>query len=54
MTDIYEELTLSILLQELLSGYFTSSYAIIDAYQRVTDLIPGYQYYPEPVEEESG
>ena len=53
MTEIYEELTLSILLQELLSGYFTSSYAIIDAYQRVTELIPGYQYYPEPVEEES-
>lgn len=52
MTDIYEDLTLSILLQELLSGYFTSSYAIIESYQRVTDLIPGYQFYPEPEEEE--
>ena len=52
MSDIYEELTLSILLQELLSGYFTSSYAIIESYQRVTDLIPGYQFYPEPEEDE--
>ena len=47
MTAIYEDLTLSLVLQELLSGYFTSSYAIIDAYNRVTDLIPGYAFYPE-------
>jgi multiple sugar transport system substrate-binding protein len=47
MTDIYEGLTLSLVLQELLSGYFTSSYAIIEAYNRVTDLIPGYAFYPQ-------
>ncbi|MFW6068088.1 MAG: ABC transporter substrate-binding protein [Chloroflexota bacterium] len=54
ITSVYEELTLSILLQELLSGYYDSDRAAIEGYKRLVDLIPNYQYYvdPEPTPED--
>ncbi len=55
MSEIYEGLLFSILQQEMLSGYFTSGQAVIEAYQRVVDLIPDYPFpidpLPTPVEE---
>ena len=50
---MFEKLTLSVTLQEMLSGYFKPEQTIIEAYQRVTDLIPNYQYYLE-IEETEG
>jgi multiple sugar transport system substrate-binding protein len=48
----YEKLTFSIVLQEMLSGYFNSEKTIFEAYKRVTDLIPNYAFplvpTPEP------
>jgi len=35
-------------LQEMLSGYFNAEQTIIELYQRITDLIPNYQYYIDP------
>lgn len=58
VTQLYENLTLSIILQEMLSGYFTPAQTIIEAYNRVTDLIPNYPYYQdleaEPTPENEG
>lgn len=48
VTEIHESLTLSILLQELLSGYFNSERAAIEGYKRLVDLIPGYAFYIDP------
>ena len=48
ITQLYESLTLSIVLQEMLSGYFNSSQTLQEMYNRVTGLIPNYQYYPDP------
>lgn len=45
ITNLYEELTFSIVLQEMLSGYFGTEQTIIEVYQRVIDLIPNYQYH---------
>lgn len=47
-TLLYEKLVLSPLLQEMLSGYFTSSQTIIEMHRAVTDLIPNYSF-PVPV-----
>lgn len=47
ITRIYEELLLAPLLQEMLSGYFTSSQTIIEMYKAVVDAIPDY---PFPIE----
>ena len=44
MTTLYEELTLSIVLQEMLSGYFSTDTSIIEAYNRIIDLIPNYAF----------
>ena len=44
VTTLYEELTLSIVLQEMLSGYFSSDQSIIEAYNRIVDLIPNYAF----------
>jgi len=41
---IYDDLTLSIVLQEMLSGYFNSAKTIFEAYNRVIDLIPDYSF----------
>lgn len=44
MTRIYEELLLAPLLQEMLSGYFTSSQTIVEMYKAVVDAIPDYAF----------
>lgn len=44
VTTLYEELTLSIVLQEMLSGYFSTDQSIIEAYNRVVELIPNYAF----------
>jgi multiple sugar transport system substrate-binding protein len=50
MTALYEKLIFSIVLQEMLSGYFSSSQAIVEAHKRVIALIPGYEHEVEPDE----
>ena len=45
---LYENLTLSVVLQEMLSGYFNTSKTIQEASDRVIELIPNYQYAVEP------
>jgi multiple sugar transport system substrate-binding protein len=48
LTELYEELTFSIVLQEMLSGYFNSSKTIIEAYNRIIERIPNYPYTIDP------
>lgn len=48
VTLLYEELTFSIVLQEMLSGYFNTDQTIVELYRRITDLIPNYEYYIDP------
>jgi len=48
ITTIYEDLTFSILLQELLSGYYDSARAAIEGYKRLVELIPDYEFYVDP------
>lgn len=52
VTDLYEDLILSPLLQEMLSGYFTSSQTIVEMYRTVVDLIPDYAF-PLEIQESS-
>jgi multiple sugar transport system substrate-binding protein len=53
ITDIYEEPLLSPLLQEMLSGYITSSQTVIEMFQTVVAEIPDYNFaipiVPSPV-----
>lgn len=44
---LYQELTLPVVLQEMLSGYFNSDQTLIEMYRRITDLIPNYEYYSD-------
>ena len=44
ITKLYEGKLFSILLQEMLSGYFNTSVAVIEGYKRVVALIPNYAY----------
>ena len=44
VTDLYRELALSIILQEMLSGYFDTDETIYEAYERVLELIPNYAF----------
>lgn len=48
MTDLYESLTFSIVLQEMLSGYFNTTKTLEEAYIRVIDFLPNYPYDQEP------
>lgn len=48
MAEVLEELIFPVVLQEMLSGYFPANQTIIELYDRVTELIPNYAYYPEP------
>ncbi len=47
-TAVRRQMLFPILLQEMLSGYFTSDQAVTEAYDRLVDLIPDYAYYNEP------
>ncbi len=53
--DLYSELTFSIVLQEMLSGYFSSDKTIFEAYNRVLDFLPDYSFpivpTPDPTAE---
>ena len=53
ITTLHQELVLPPLLQEMLSGYFTSSQTIIEMYSAIIDEIPFYQFPIEitPTEE---
>ena len=44
VTELYRELSLSVVLQEMLSGYFNTDKTIYQAYQRVLELIPDYAF----------
>ncbi len=44
ITELYEKLTLSVVLQEMLSGYFNPAKTIFEAYNRLLELMPNYQY----------
>lgn len=44
MAQLYEEVTLSIVLQEMLSGYFDTSQTLFEAYNRIVELIPAYSF----------
>lgn len=44
VTELYRELALSIVLQEMLSGYFDTDETIYEAYQGVLELIPNYAF----------
>ena len=44
LTSVYEELTFSIVLQEMLSGYFTPDKTVLEALNRVVEQIPGYSF----------
>ena len=48
ITTVYEDLTVAIVLQEMLSGYFPPAQTINEMYNQVTENIPNYQFYPEP------
>jgi multiple sugar transport system substrate-binding protein len=52
MTRLYDELTFSIVLQEMLSGYFNTETTLREAYRRVIDLIPNYTF-PVDIDEDS-
>ncbi|MFN2135022.1 MAG: ABC transporter substrate-binding protein [Candidatus Promineifilaceae bacterium] len=41
---LYDDMTFSIVLQEMLSGYFNSSKTLYEAYNRVIDHIPDYAF----------
>ena len=47
IASIYSKNIISIVLQEMLSGYFTSSQAIVAAWERVIEEIPGYRFDTE-------
>lgn len=55
MTALYEDLTLSIVLQEMLSGYFNVATSAREAFRRVVAQIPNYAFSaelpPEPTPE---
>lgn len=44
MGSLYEELILAPLLQDMLSGYFTSSQTIVEMYTTIVDSIVGYEF----------
>ena len=44
ITALYEDLTIAIVLQEMLSGYFDTSQTSFEAYNRIVELIPNYQF----------
>jgi multiple sugar transport system substrate-binding protein len=49
--ELYKKLTFSVVLQEMLSGYFNTEKTIQEAYNRVIDLIPNYAFLPTPTPE---
>lgn len=52
MTKLYEDFTISIVLQEMLSGYFDTQTTLREAYRRTVELIPNYAFPDRLAEEE--
>jgi multiple sugar transport system substrate-binding protein len=48
MSDLFESLTLSVVLQEMLSGYFNPNQTIFEAYVRLVEFIPNYAFEVVP------
>jgi multiple sugar transport system substrate-binding protein len=44
MGSLYVDFTFPTILQEMLSGYFTSNQTVIEIYRAVIDLIPNYSF----------
>jgi multiple sugar transport system substrate-binding protein len=53
MSRLYDEFTISIVLQEMLSGYFPPTTTLQEAYRRTIDLMPNYAF-PIITPEEGG
>lgn len=51
MTRLYNDFVISIVLQEMLSGYFDTEITLREAYRRTVDLIPNYAF-PDRLAEE--
>lgn len=51
MTRLYDEFTVSIVLQEMLSGYFDTGTTLREMYRRTINLIPNYSFPIAPEEE---
>ena len=47
IATVYKQNIIAIVLQEMLSGYFTSNQAIVASWERVIELVPGYQFETE-------
>jgi len=47
IATIYKQNVIAIVLQEMLSGYFTSNQAIVASWERVIELTPGYPFDTE-------
>ncbi|MFT5194951.1 MAG: multiple sugar transport system substrate-binding protein [Cellvibrionaceae bacterium] len=47
IATIYKQNMIAIVLQEMLSGYFTSNQALVAAWERAIELIPEYQFETE-------
>lgn len=52
MTRLYDQFVFSIVLQEMLSGYFNTETTLREAYRRTVDLIPNYAFPDRLAEEE--
>lgn len=52
MTRLYDDFLFSIVLQEMLSGYFDTETTLREAYRRTVDLIPDYSFPDRLAEEE--
>lgn len=48
VTLLIEDLLFSVILQEMLSGYFGPDRTIVELYLRVTEMIPNYAYPVDP------
>jgi hypothetical protein len=48
VTEIVEDLLFSVILQEMLSGYFGPERTIVELTLRVTELIPNYNFTIDP------
>ncbi len=52
VTSLYEDLTISVTLQEMLSGYFDTAQTLREAYTKIIDFIPNYAYDREITSDE--
>ncbi len=53
MTRLYDDYVISIVLQEMLSGYFDPATTLREGYRRTIELIPNYAF-PDRLAEEPG